>query len=69
MWLNIASANGNENARKARDIIAAVMTSDQLAEAQRLARECVKKDVFGPRQTAKIISTNRLVNASNQSVF
>ena len=44
MWFNIASSNGNENARDSRDLAAEIMTPDQLAEAQRLARECVKKD-------------------------
>ena len=44
MWFNIASSNGSENDRKNRDLAAERMTPDQLAEAQRLARECVKKD-------------------------
>ena len=44
MWFNIASSNGNEISRDNRDIVAERMTPDQLAEAQRLARECVKKD-------------------------
>ena len=44
MWSNIASSNGIEEARTNRDIVAKRMTTDQLAEAQRLARECVKKD-------------------------
>ena len=44
MWFNIASSNGNEMARSNRDIVAERMTPDQLAEAQRLASEGVKKD-------------------------
>ena len=44
MWANIASADGNENAHKIRSIIAASMAPDQLAEAQTLATECIKKD-------------------------
>jgi hypothetical protein len=44
MWFNIASSNGSENARANRDIVAKRMTPNQLAEAQSLARECVKKD-------------------------
>ena len=44
MWFNIASSNGSENDRDNRDIVAERMTPGQLAEAQKLARECVKKD-------------------------
>ena len=44
MWFNIASSNGSETARENRDIAAKRMTPNQLAEAQSLARECVKKD-------------------------
>ena len=44
MWLNIAASQGNENAVKSRDLIAKVMTPAQIAEAQKLARECVKKN-------------------------
>jgi TPR repeat protein len=40
MWSNLAAAQGHDkNAVKNRDIIAAMMPPDQLAEAQRLARE------------------------------
>ena len=39
MWFNLSAAQGNEKARKDRDNVAKVMTPDQLAEAQRLARE------------------------------
>jgi len=38
-WFNIAAANGHERAKKARTIAEAEMTRDQLAEAQKLARE------------------------------
>ena len=44
MWFNVANSIGSEMARDNRDIAAKRMTPDQLAEAQRLARECVKKD-------------------------
>jgi TPR repeat protein len=40
MWFNLAAAQGNESAKKNRDIAASHMTRDQLAQAQRLAREC-----------------------------
>ena len=39
MWFNIAASRGEENVRKLRDIVVDIMTPDQLAEAQRLARE------------------------------
>ena len=39
MWLNLAAAQGYEEAKKDRDFVASHMTADQLAEAQRLARD------------------------------
>ncbi len=39
MWFNLAATQGDENAKKKRDIIASHMTPDQIAKAQRLARE------------------------------
>jgi TPR repeat protein len=44
MWVNISAANGNSNGSSAREIVAEDMTSEQIAEAQRLSRECVKKE-------------------------
>ena len=39
MWHNLAAAQGDDDAAKARDGLAQQMTPDQIAEAQRLARE------------------------------
>ena len=39
MWLNLAAATGDEEARKARERVAASMTREQIAEAQARARE------------------------------
>ena len=39
MWSNLAATQGHKNARKARDIIAKLMTASQIAEAQHQARE------------------------------
>jgi TPR repeat protein len=39
MWLNIASAKGNADARRVRAELAGDMSRDQIAEAQRRARE------------------------------
>jgi TPR repeat protein len=39
MWLNLAAARGYEGAKENRDLVASHVTPDQLAEAQRLARD------------------------------
>jgi hypothetical protein len=39
MWFNLAAMTGDQGAAKNRDIVAALMTSTQIAEAQKLARE------------------------------
>jgi hypothetical protein len=39
MWFNIAAAGGNEKAKAARNRVSSWMSSQQIAEAQRLARE------------------------------
>ncbi len=39
MWLDLAAVQGSEDARSARDTLGPHMTADQIAEAQRLARE------------------------------
>ena len=47
MWGNIASMNGNDKGETLRGYVAEKMTSSQIEEAQRLARECVKKNYKG----------------------
>ncbi len=39
MWMNLSAAQGNEIAIKSRDLLEEFMPPDQIAEAQRLARE------------------------------
>ena len=39
MWTNLAAAQGDENARKLRDGLTGRMSSEQIAAAQRAARE------------------------------
>jgi hypothetical protein len=39
MWANLAAAQGSDRGKENRDIVAKRMTSEQIAEAQRLARE------------------------------
>jgi uncharacterized protein len=45
--LNIAASSGDQDAVKYRDIFAGEMTPAQIAEAQKLARECVRKEYKG----------------------
>ena len=47
MWGNIGSMNGNDKGALLRDEFAKKMTSSEIEEAQRLARECVKKNYKG----------------------
>ncbi len=47
MWFNIAASNGIESAARVRDSAAREMTNEQIAEAQRLARECQRKNYKG----------------------
>ncbi len=39
MWMNLAAAKGVKEAVKGRDLLEILMTPDQIAQAQRLARE------------------------------
>ena len=43
MWFNLAAANGSTNALENRDRMTKLMTPQQIAEAQRMAREWVEK--------------------------
>jgi TPR repeat protein len=47
MWSNIAAISGVKDAIKNRNIVAKQMTSAQLAEAQKLARKCIRKKYKG----------------------
>ena len=44
MWFDISASNESEKAAMNRGIVAEKMTEDQIAQAQKLARECVKKN-------------------------
>ncbi len=44
MWFNLAAAAGNLNPVEGRDIMVRLMTPQQVAEAQKLARECQARD-------------------------
>ena len=47
MWFNLAAVRGVVGAVKNRDIIAKLMTPQQMAEAQKLARECQARNFKG----------------------
>ena len=47
MWFNLAAVKGDADAVKNRDIAAKKMTAQQIAEAQKLARECQARDFKG----------------------
>jgi len=48
MWYNIAASSGDgKNASKNRDIVAGRMTPARIEDAQKLARECVRKKYKG----------------------
>ena len=44
MWYNLSAANGQEKASTNKGIITKNMTSSQIAEAQKLSRECLKNN-------------------------
>ena len=44
MWFNISSSLGNDMGKQGLGMIAPEMTPEQIAEAQKLARECVRKE-------------------------
>ena len=47
MWFNIGASGGSTNAAKNRDIVAKLMTAEDISKAQQLARECVAKNYKG----------------------
>ncbi|MSQ59520.1 MAG: sel1 repeat family protein [Betaproteobacteria bacterium] len=47
MWFNLAAVKGDANAVQNRDIMAKRMNTQQIAEAQKLARECQARDFTG----------------------
>jgi TPR repeat protein len=47
MWFNLAAITGKKDAVKYRDLAASIMTQQQLAEAQKLAKECLSRNYKG----------------------
>jgi TPR repeat protein len=52
-WLNLAAAQGDEDAKKERDHLAQLMTLEEIAKAQRLAREWSRAHVSADSAEAK----------------
>jgi TPR repeat protein len=46
-FYNLAATKGNPNAVKNRDIVAKSMTAQQIADAQKLARDCLARNFKG----------------------
>ena len=44
MWLKVSAANGNVSAAEARNRISALMSNDQITQAQALARQCINSN-------------------------
>jgi TPR repeat protein len=44
---NLAAIKGSANAAKNRDIVAKLMTPQQIADAQKLARDCLARNFKG----------------------
>ena len=44
MWFNLVTSKGEEKARKNREEVTKKMTPSQIAEAQKMARDCEKKN-------------------------
>ena len=47
MWANIAYSNGHKGGKNLKDKLIKMMTPSQIEEAERLARECIKKNYKG----------------------
>ena len=47
MWFDITASNGDEDGGELRDAVAKEMTATQIAEAEKLARECIRKKYKG----------------------
>ncbi len=43
VWSNLAANQGDEEAQKVRDVVAEMMTPDQIAKAKKLAQKWLKE--------------------------
>jgi len=58
-WMKLASAQGNEHAKKSISIVEQQMTAEQIDEAQKLSREFVPQQ---PKELNPFILRNNVVN-------
>lgn len=69
-WFNVAASVGDKDARRARDIVAEVMTPSQLEEGQKLARELFEKYPPKPELApGKKASRSSLVRSIQQKLL
>jgi TPR repeat protein len=61
MWSNLAAMSGDKDSVINRDNIAKLMTKQQLAEAQKLARECLVRKYKGCQTKPKLTGTIRIM--------
>ena len=54
-WISLASAQGVENAKKAKELLTGEMTRAEIAEAQKLSREY--REAFGPNLYTQLVSS------------
>jgi TPR repeat protein len=47
MWFNLAAAKGDADGAHNRDSLAKRMTPQQIAEAQKMARDCLARNLKG----------------------
>ena len=64
MWLNLAVAQGHTTATESRDEVAILMSSAQLAEAQKFSRQCFAQD-YKDCFTAPLADYNTAVRFQN----
>jgi TPR repeat protein len=57
-WFNLASANGNIDAKKGLSIVEQLMTPEQIAEGQKLAREFKPHIEFNPSRSSERMVLN-----------
>jgi TPR repeat protein len=58
-WLNLAAAQGYKDAKKYRDRLAELMTVDEIANAQRLARESSRENIEPGEQCGSVDGLRR----------
>jgi len=47
LWWSLAAANGDTKSAEYRDVVAKLLTAEQLAEAKKMASDCIKRKFRG----------------------